>query len=56
MVHIVDHAPAGSFQQASGAGNLAFVTLVSLVSAMGGFLFGYDTVVIAGKLALVKAQ
>lgn len=56
MVHIVDRAPAGSFQEASGAGNLAFVTLVSLVSAMGGFLFGYETVVIAGTLAPVKAQ
>src|SRR3546814_2994122 len=41
---------------ASGGGNLVFVTLVSLVSAMGGFLFGYETVVIAGTLAPVKAQ
>jgi sugar porter (SP) family MFS transporter len=30
--------------------------LVSLASAMGGFLFGYETVVIAGALASVKAQ
>ncbi len=37
-------------------GNLAYVTLVSLVSAMGGFLFGYETVVIAGALGPVKAQ
>ena len=39
-----------------GAGNLLFVTLISLVSAMGGFLFGYETVVIAGTISLVKQQ
>lgn len=37
-------------------GGLAFVTLVSAVSAMGGFLFGYETVVIAATIPLVKAQ
>ena len=38
------------------AGNLLFVTLISIVSAMGGFLFGYETVVIAGTISLVKQQ
>lgn len=37
-------------------GTLAYVTLVSAVSAMGGFLFGYETVVIAATIPLVKAQ
>jgi MFS transporter, SP family, arabinose:H+ symporter len=37
-------------------GGLVFVTLVSLVSAMGGFLFGYETVVIAATIPLVKSQ
>jgi sugar porter (SP) family MFS transporter len=37
-------------------GGLAFVTLVSVVSAMGGFLFGYETVVIAATIPLVKEQ
>jgi MFS transporter, SP family, arabinose:H+ symporter len=37
-------------------GGLAFVTLVSAVSAMGGFLFGYETVVIAATIPLVKTQ
>jgi sugar porter (SP) family MFS transporter len=37
-------------------GNLGFVTLVSIVSAMGGFLFGYETVVIAATIPLVKSQ
>lgn len=37
-------------------GGLAYVTLVSAVSAMGGFLFGYETVVIAATIHLVKAQ
>ena len=36
-------------------GGLAFVTLVSAVSAMGGFLFGYETVVIAATIPAVKA-
>ncbi|RYY33629.1 MAG: MFS transporter, partial [Sphingomonadales bacterium] len=42
--------------EGGGNGNLLYVTLVSLVSALGGFLFGYETVVIAGALSLVKAQ
>jgi sugar porter (SP) family MFS transporter len=45
------HAPV-----LEGGGNLLFVTLISIVSAMGGFLFGYETVVIAGTISLVKAQ
>lgn len=32
------------------------MTLVSVVSAMGGFLFGYETVVIAATIPLVMAQ
>lgn len=38
------------------SGNIRFLTLISLVSAMGGFLFGYETVVIAGTISFVKAQ
>ena len=54
MVHIVDpHAGNATHDAVPGGGNLLYVTLVSLVSAMGGFLFGYETVVIAGTLALV---
>lgn len=41
---------------ATRRGSLAFVTLVSAVSAMGGFLFGYETVVIAATIPLVKTQ
>lgn len=37
-------------------GRLAFVFLISAVSAMGGFLFGYETVVIAATISLVKSQ
>lgn len=40
----------------AGAGNLLFVTLISIVSALGGFLFGYETVVIAGTISPVKEQ
>ena len=37
-------------------GNLLFLSLISVISAMGGFLFGYETVVIAGTIAPIKAQ
>ena len=40
----------------SARGGIGFVMLVSAVSAMGGFLFGYETVVIAATIPLVKAQ
>jgi sugar porter (SP) family MFS transporter len=49
-------ASSGAADAQAGGGNLLFVTLVSIVSAMGGFLFGYETVVIAGALGPVKAQ
>ena len=38
------------------AGNIPLLTLISVISAMGGFLFGYETVVIAGTIGLVKTQ
>lgn len=58
MAHIIDPTPLdlAAAPPAAGSGNLLYVTLVSLVSAMGGFLFGYETVVIAGTLEPVKAQ
>lgn len=58
MVHIAEPVPPGAdpLPRASGGGSLTYVTLVSLVSALGGFLFGYETVVIAGALGLVKTQ
>lgn len=57
MHHVIDPAAdSGAPGIAAGSGNLFYVTLVSLVSALGGFLFGYETVVIAGALSLVKAQ
>lgn len=52
--------PTSAIVAASGMNTrragLAFVTLVSAVSAMGGFLFGYETVVIAATIPLVRAQ
>lgn len=47
---------AASFAAHSHNGNIRFLTLISIVSAMGGFLFGYETVVIAGTISFVKAQ
>lgn len=36
--------------------NLLYMTFVCLVSALGGFLFGFDTAVISGTIGFVKAQ
>ncbi|MCL6631456.1 MAG: sugar porter family MFS transporter [Alicyclobacillus herbarius] len=45
------HAEAPS----QGAG-LGFVTLVSVVAAVGGFLFGYDTAVISGAIGFMQQR
>jgi sugar porter (SP) family MFS transporter len=37
-------------------GNAVYLTFVSIVSALGGLLFGFDTVVISGTLTPLKAQ
>lgn len=47
---------AGYLKGSAPPGSLVFLSLISLISAMGGFLFGYETVVIAGTIAPIKAQ
>lgn len=37
-------------------GNIGFLIFICVVASMGGLLFGYDTVVIAGTISPVKAQ
>jgi len=37
-------------------GSMVFVYLVSLVAAVGGLLFGFDTAVISGAIGFLKAQ
>ena len=37
-------------------GSVAFLTFISIVSALGGLLFGFDTVVISGTLTPLRAQ
>lgn len=37
-------------------GNVGYLTFVSIVSALGGLLFGFDTVVISGALPSLKMQ
>jgi sugar porter (SP) family MFS transporter len=39
-----------------GQGSTLYLTFVSVVSALGGLLFGFDTVVISGTLSPLKAQ
>ena len=41
---------------ATEKGNIGFLVFISIVASMGGLLFGYDTVVIAGTVSPVKAQ
>uniref|UniRef100_F4CEK4 Sugar transporter n=1 Tax=Sphingobacterium sp. (strain 21) TaxID=743722 RepID=F4CEK4_SPHS2 len=36
--------------------NLAYISSLSVVAAIGGFLFGYDTAVISGTIAQVSTQ
>lgn len=36
--------------------NLKYITFLSVVAALGGFLFGYDTAVISGTIAQVTSQ
>lgn len=37
-------------------GSIVFLVMVSVVAALGGFLFGYDTAVISGTISFVKQQ
>ena len=36
------------------AGSLIYVTLISLVAALGGFLFGFDMTVVSGAVPLLE--
>lgn len=40
----------------SGEANLKYISFLSVVAAIGGFLFGYDTAVISGTIAQVSSQ
>ncbi|MBZ4677029.1 MAG: D-xylose transporter XylE, partial [Anaerophaga sp.] len=40
----------------SKAENLRYVFFLSIVAALGGFLFGYDTAVISGTISQVTVQ
>ncbi len=36
--------------------NIKYISFLSVVAALGGFLFGYDTAVISGTISMVSAQ
>ena len=40
----------------SNEGNRGYVYLISLVAAMGGFLFGYDLSIISGAIIFLKSE
>jgi SP family arabinose:H+ symporter-like MFS transporter len=46
---MTEQRPAGGF-------NVGYITLISLVAAFGGFLFGYDTAVVSGAIGFLKAH
>jgi len=46
----------GARPGADAHGSVLYLTFLSIVSALGGLLFGFDTVVISGTLTPLKAQ
>ncbi|MEA5080593.1 MAG: MFS transporter, partial [Dysgonamonadaceae bacterium] len=36
--------------------NMGYIAFISLVAALGGLLFGYDTAVISGTISMVTEQ
>lgn len=47
---------SGGIKSGQDSGSLAYVLLVSVVAAVGGLLFGFDTAVIAGANPFLKAH
>lgn len=45
-----------SLKAISKEGNIVYVCFISVVAALGGFLFGYDTAVISGTIGMVTEQ
>ncbi len=48
--------PAHYHTGGQGQGSVLYMTLLSLVAALGGLLFGYDTAVISGAIELMRAH
>lgn len=48
------NTPASSQLDYKPGGHLSFIILVTLVAAMGGLLFGYDTAVISGAIGFME--
>lgn len=43
-------------QQTVDAPNIKFVTLISIIAAIGGLLFGYDTAVVSGAIGFLETK
>ncbi len=58
----MNHAPGAAVSagcrspDSHAQGSLLYVTLLSLVAALGGLLFGYDTAVISGAIGFMEAH
>lgn len=48
--------PATGCSERGAQGSLLYLSYLSIVAALGGLLFGFDTVVISGTVTLLRAQ
>ncbi len=53
---VVETNEADRPQSHEDQGKTGFVYLISLIAALGGLLFGFDTAVVAGAIGFLKAQ
>lgn len=58
MIQSINHAQKNEFQNSltPTSGNRIYLYLISIVAALGGLLFGFDTAVISGVVPFIEKQ